>query len=110
VNGPLRRWLARRVDRRATIDAATADRPPQPAEGGRVVYVDETGRPQRLPADLGQLSPESRDAALAAMARELGARPDAARVAAIERLTELRAAGRMSEEQYRRERRRLEEY
>lgn len=110
MRGRLGRWLAQRADRRATIDALMADSSPQPADGGRVVYVDESGRPQRLPADLSELSPESRDAAIAAMARELGARPDAARVAAIERITELRAAGKMTEEQYQRERRRLEEY
>lgn len=52
-----------------------------------------------------------RDAALAAMSQALGAAPpDVARMAAIERLTELRAAGRISEEQYRDERRRLESY
>lgn len=56
-------------------------------------------------------SEEERDAALAAMSQALGAAaPDVARVAAIERLTELRAAGRISEEQYRKERRRLESY
>ncbi|MDP1850194.1 MAG: hypothetical protein Q8K79_20575 [Solirubrobacteraceae bacterium] len=86
------------------------DPSPGPAAGGRVVYVDEHGQARRLPADLSELSPESRDAAIAAMSQALGARPDAARVAALERLTELRAAGRMSEEQYRRERRRIEEY
>ena len=33
-----------------------------------------------------------------------------AKIVAIERLTELRAAGKSSEEHYRRERRRIEEY
>lgn len=36
-----------------------------------------------------------------------GAPPDEARIAAVERLTELRAEGKVSEENYRRERRRL---
>ena len=52
---------------------------------------------------------------MAGTAREsfpaLGAAPaDEARLAAVERLTELRAAGSISEETFTRERRRLEEY
>ncbi len=110
----LRRWLGWRIDKAATQDDLAADpaaplRPPD--GGGRVVYVDENDRRRRLPADLGTLSAQQRDAAIAALSRELGAAaPDHARMAAIERLTERRAAGAISDEDYRRERRRLEEY
>lgn len=105
------RW---RVDERATAADLVADQTAPPGRspaGGRIVFVDENGRRRRLPADLAELSAEERDAALAAMSQALGAGPpDVARAAAIERLTELRAAGKISEKQYRRERRRLESY
>lgn len=107
--GRLRRKLTWRVKERATADLAAEPHPP--TDGGRVVYEDEHGRPRRLPADLGELSPEQRDAAIGALSQALGAGPpDAARAAAIERLTELRAAGKMTEEQFQKERRRLESY
>ena len=102
------------VDERATTDelrseegvARTSD-----AGEGRVVFLDENGERRRLPADLGELSPAQRDAAIAGMSEALGAgAPDAARRAAVERLTELRAAGKISEEQFHAERRRLESY
>lgn len=114
MRGRWGRRLTWRVDERATSDDVAAGPapplPPAPGEG-RVVYVDENGRRRRLPADLSELSPEERDAAIAATSQALGAAPpDYARMAAIERLTELRAAGRMSEEQYHKERRRLEDY
>jgi len=76
--------------------------------GGALVYIDENGQRRRLPADLDELSPEQRRAAVAALSSALGAPdPGYARLAAVERLTELRAAGRLSEENYQRERRRL---
>lgn len=76
--------------------------------GGRLVYVDEQGRRRRLPADMSELSREERRAAVQALGSALGAPdPGYARLAAIERLTEMRAAGTVSEENYRRERRRL---
>ncbi len=76
--------------------------------GGELVYVDEHGRRRRLPADMAELTPEQRRAAVDALSSALGAPdPDYARLAAVERLTELRAAGRLSEENYQRERRRL---
>ena len=85
--------------------------PLRPPDGsGRMVYVDEHGQRRRLPSNLGELSPQERDAAIAALSQELGAAPDQARLAAIEHLTELRAAGKISDEHYKRERRRLEEY
>ena len=76
--------------------------------GGAVVYVDEHGRRRRLPADMDELTAEQRRAAVAALSRALGAPdPHYARLVAVERLTELRAAGKFSEEDYQRERRRL---
>jgi len=76
--------------------------------GGRLVYVDEHGRRRRLPADMATLSPEQLRAAAAALSSALGAPdPDYARLAAVERLTEMRAAGTLGEEDYLRERRRL---
>ena len=102
---------------RANEDATTADlmgrtdQPPaSPPAEGLVVFVDENGRQRRLPADLSELSTEERDAAIGALSGALGARPDVARMAAIERLTELRAAGTITEEQFTKERRRLEDY
>lgn len=106
----LRKKLTWRAKERATTDLAMGPQPP-PTEGGRVVFEDEHGRPRRLPADLGELSPEQRDAAIGALSQALGAGPpDAAKIAAIERLTELRAAGKLTEEQFNKERRRLESY
>jgi hypothetical protein len=110
----LRRKLVWRVDESATTDGLMADpaQPPAvPPAGGLTVFVDEDGRRHRLPADLTQLSAEQRDAALSAMSQALGqAPPDMARMAAIERLTELRAAGKISEEQFEKERTRLTNY
>ncbi|MDQ3607348.1 MAG: hypothetical protein M3459_00370 [Actinomycetota bacterium] len=84
-----------------------ADDPP----GGRLVYVDEHGGRRRLPADMSRLTPEERRAAMTALSGALGAPdPDYARLAAVERLTEIRAAGRISEEDFIRERRRLMDY
>jgi len=76
--------------------------------GGKLVYQDEQGRLRRLPADMSSLTPEELRAAAAALSSALGAPdPDYARLAAVERLNEMRAAGTLSEESYERERRRL---
>lgn len=82
------------------------DRGEQPADAGT------DGLPAHLPADPGGgRSQEEMDAALAALSRDLGgATLDYARVAAVERLNEMRAAGTITEDDYRRERRRLENY
>ena len=83
-------------------------RKPGHGAGGKVVYVDEQGQRRRLPADMAKLTPGERRAAASALSQALGAPdPDYARLAAVERLTELRAAGAVSEEKYERERRRL---
>lgn len=113
-DGRSERKVSWRVDETATSDELNSGPPgpvPPAAAGGRVVYVDEHGLRRRLPADLSTLSAAQRDAAIGAMSRSLGAGPrDLARRAAIERLTELRAAGKMTEEQFHKERRRLEDY
>ncbi len=65
---------------------------------------------RRPPDDAEPRTPEELRAAAAAHFSSLGAPdPDYARMAAIERLTELRAAGTLSEENYKRERKRLSE-
>lgn len=105
--------LGWRVDEGAT-SAEIVDDPaplsPGPAEG-RVVFRDENGRRTRLPADLSRLSPRSRDAALQAMGNALrSGPPNVAVAAALQRLGQLRASGKMSEEQYQKEKERLENY
>ncbi|HWI07264.1 MAG TPA: hypothetical protein VNT54_07075 [Solirubrobacteraceae bacterium] len=109
----LGRKLTWRVDDDAMAAELTPDAPSlgEGPTGGRVVFQDEHGQQRRLPADIGELTAEQRDAAIAAMSQALGAPSrDDVRTAAIERLTELRAAGRMTEEQFQKERRRLEDY
>ncbi len=109
----LGRKLTWRVDDDAMAAELTPDSPSLGAgpPGGRVIFEDESGNPRRLPADLAELTAEERDAAIDAMSQALGAPTrDYARTAAIERLTELRAAGKLSEEQFHKERRRLESY
>jgi hypothetical protein len=91
-------------------EAESVDRLLEPGEppGGRLVYVDQHGRRRRLPADMSTLTPEELRAARAALSSASGAPdPGYARLAAVERLTEMRAAGTVSEENYKRERRRL---
>lgn len=82
------------------------------AEGeGMMIYTDEHGRRRRIPAQRGVLSSGELRAASSALRADLGAAPvDYARTAAIERLTELRASGKMSEEDFLREKKRLENY
>ena len=82
------------------------------AEGeGMMIYTDERGRRRRIPAERGALSSGELRAASAALRADLGEAPvDYARMAAIERLTELRASGKMSEEDFLREKKRLENY
>ena len=64
------------------------------------------GEPMREDESVEQLA-----ARAAELAEVLGAAPvDEARLAALERLTELRAAGSISEEDFAREKRRLEAY
>ncbi len=94
-----------KVDEEESLDRSLEpDQPP----GGKLVYVDEHGRRRHLPADMAKLTPEERRAATAALSSALGAPdPGYARLAAVERLTEMRAAGTVSEENYQRERRRL---
>lgn len=102
------------VDQGAT-SAEIVDDPapldPRAGSEGRVVFRDEHGMPRRLPADLSQLSPQHRDAALEAMGNALRAGPpNVAAQAAIHHLSQLRAAGKISEEQFQKEKARLESY
>ncbi|MBA3748967.1 MAG: hypothetical protein H0W96_15960 [Solirubrobacterales bacterium] len=103
-----------RVDEEATAAdihvPAERIRPLNPGEEGRTVFRDEDGQRRRLPVDLTSLSPAHRDAALAAMQSALGAGPpNFAVMAAVQRLDQMRASGRLSEEQYQKERKRIEE-
>jgi hypothetical protein len=84
---------------------------PSSPEGGKIIFTDEQGRRRRLPAERGVLSSGELSAAADALHRDLGSPArDYARMAAVERLTELRAAGKMSEEDFLREKKRLENY
>jgi hypothetical protein len=77
-------------------------------DGGKLIYIDGLGQQRRLPEDLSELSTDELAAAARATTHELGAvEPDYARLAAVERLNELRARGMVSEENYLREKRRL---
>jgi hypothetical protein len=74
-----------------------------------MIFTDEHGNRRRI--EKGALSRGELRAAANALHRDLGAPPaDYARMAAIERLTELRASGKMSEEDFLREKKRLENY
>jgi hypothetical protein len=77
--------------------------------GGWLIYTDEHGAQRRIPAEEGALSSREIASAAAATSIELGAAdPDYAKLAALERLNELRVAGAVSEENYLREKRRLQ--
>ena len=79
--------------------------------GGKLTYVDEHGNRRRLPADMSELTPREVRGAAGALSSALGgASAEDARVAAVERLTELYAAGAVSEENFKREKRRLMGY
>jgi len=68
-------------------------------------------RRRRAGADEGEEREGELGAAAAELSSALGAVPiDEARMAAIERLTELRTAGAISAEAFERERKRLQEY
>ncbi len=68
-------------------------------------------RPVAEPANRSDATVEELAAAAAELSSALGAAPiDEARLAAIERLTELRAAGEISAEAFDRERQRLLDY
>lgn len=76
--------------------------------GGWLIYTDEQGAQRRLPADMSELSGREIAGAARASSDELGAAaPSYAKLAAIERLNELHAAGAVSEENYLREKHRL---
>jgi predicted deacylase len=77
--------------------------------GGWLIYTDEHGAQRRIPEEEGALSSAEIAAAARATSIELGGVDrDYAKLAALERLNELRAAGTVSEENYVREKRRLQ--
>ncbi len=84
---------------------------PNAPHAGKITFTDEQGRRRRIPSQRGVLSSGELGAAADALHRDLGGPArDYARVAAIERLTELRASGKMSEEDFLREKKRIESY
>ena len=79
------------------------DRRPDDEEGARGGTGDEGARGRTGDEGAGEVSE-----LLTGLSQTLGrARPEEQRIAAVERLTELRAAGKVSEENYVKERRRL---
>ena len=101
-------WRVDGAASRARLQDPTGEAAAGEAGMGKLVYTDEHGRRRRLPADLGELSRGEIEAAAKASSYELGAvEPSYVQVVAIERLNELHAAGRFSEEDYLREKRRI---
>jgi hypothetical protein len=101
-------WRVDEDASRERLRDIVAGKVPAHGDGGKLIYTDEHGRQRRLPKDLGTLSTEEVMAAARAMSYHLGAvEPSYARIAALERLNELRASGMVSEENYQREKRRL---
>ena len=112
--GELERDPVWRVEGEESMDSLLEQTSPSDARAdgeGMMIYTDEHGRRRRIPAERGALSSGELRAAAAALRADLGGpTPDYARMAAIERLTELRASGKMSEEDFLREKKRLENY
>lgn len=101
-------WRVDASASRARLQDSKGDLTAAEAGMGKLVYTDEHGRQRRLPADLGELGRGEVEAAAKASSYELGAvEPSYVQIVAIERLNELRAAGRFSEEDYLREKRRI---
>ena len=103
-----------KVEGEETMDKLVEQTPPSDPSydgGGMMIFTDEHGRRRRIPTERGALSGGELRAAARALHEDLGAAPaDYARMAVIERLTELRASGKMSEEDFLREKKRLENY
>lgn len=103
-----------KVEGEETMDKLQNQIPPSSPRydgGGMMIFTDEQGRRRRIPAERGQMGSVEMRAAAHALHRDLGAPAADYRMAAVmERLNELRASGRMSEEDYQREKRRLENY
>ncbi len=103
-----------KVEGEASMDSLLEQTSPSDARSdgeGMMIYTAEHGQRRRIPAQRGALSSGELRAAAGALRADLGEAPvDYARMAAIERLTELRASGKMSEENFLREKKRLENY
>jgi hypothetical protein len=104
-----------RVDRSASRERLRNYDPAAERKGQRVggwlIYTDEHGAQRRIPSEVGELSSAEIASAANALSSELGAAElSYATLAAIERLTELRSAGTISEETYLREKRRLQDF
>jgi hypothetical protein len=99
------------VEGEKSMDSMLEQTPPSDASydgGGMMIFTDEHGQRRRIPAERGTMSGRDLGAAARALQRDLGAAPtDYAKVALLERLNELRASGRMSEEDFLKEKKRL---
>ena len=103
-----------KVEGEETMDKMLNQTSPSSPEydgGGMMIYTDEHGQRRRLPTERGTMDSRDLRAAARALQADLGGpKPDFARAAVLDRLSELRASGRMSEEDYEREKKRLEGY
>ena len=101
-----------KVEGEETMDKLQNQTPPSSPRydgGGMMIFTDEHGRRRRIPVERGQMSSPDMRAAANALQRDLGAPAADYRMGAVmERLNELRASGRMSEEDYEREKKRLQ--
>jgi hypothetical protein len=99
------------VEGEESMDSMLEQTPPSDASydgGGMMIFTDEHGQRRRIPAERGTMSGQDLGAAARALHRDLGQAPtDYANVALLERLNELRASGRMSEEDFLKEKKRL---
>jgi hypothetical protein len=101
-------WRIDEVASRRRLRDIFAGKTPAHGDGGKLIYTDEQGRQRRLPEDMSSLSTAEIMAVARATSQHLGAAPPGdARIAALERLNEMRASGMVSEENYLREKRRL---
>jgi hypothetical protein len=100
-----------KVEGEESMDSMLEQTPPGDPSydgGGMMIFTDEHGRRRRIPAERGTMSGRDLGAAARALQNDLGAAPrDYAKVALLERLNELRASGKMSEENFLKEKKRL---
>ena len=100
-----------KVEGEESMDSMLEQTPPSNASydgGGMMIFTDEHGQRRRIPAERGTMSGRDLAAAAQALQQDLGAPTrDYAKVALLERLNELRASGKMSEENFLKEKKRL---
>ena len=103
-------WKVEGEDSMDKMLGQTSPSDPSYDGGGMMIFTDEQGRRHRIPTERGQMSSAEMRAAAHALHRDLGAPPaDYRQAAVMERLNELRASGKMTEEDYEREKKRLQD-